>query len=297
MTQNDFVVLSHFFILFIPKNTFLHAPNQTVKSVDIFFTLITGGSQGIGKALARECAKRKMNLLIIALPDEHLETTAQQIRDEFKVEVATLGMDLSQQGAAKKTLEWCQENNYQVNMLINNAGFGRSGWLEKLPLNTYRRMIGVNNQALFEFCYEFLPMLKANKTAYILNMSSLEAYLPTPYKAVYTATKHFVFAFSLALKEELKSFDVHVSVLCPGSTLTNEDGLKRIQAMGRTARIAVMMPEPVAEIAINKLLKKKQIIIPGNVNKFIVFLSKIIPVTRKMRLLEKIFRSYVNEDS
>lgn len=259
-----------------------------------YFTLITGGSQGIGKALAIECAKRGMNLLIVALENDHLESTVQEIRSKFNyIKVHELGIDLSRKEAAQEVLSWCQSNGYQVNVLINNAGFGRSGWFEKMPLGMYRTMIQLNNQALFELCYHFLPILKQNKPAHIMNMSSLEAYLPTPYKAAYTATKHFVFAYSLALREELKQFDVNVSVLCPGSTITNEDGRRRIQSQGKKAKLVIMMPETVAEIAITDLLNKKQIIIPGRVNKFIAFLSQRIPIRRKMRLLEKLFRAYV----
>lgn len=261
------------------------------------FTLITGGSQGIGKALAMACAKRGMNLLIIALDNEHLQNAVSEIKTAYPgIQVHCLGMNLAHKEAAREVFEWCQSNNYQVNILINNAGFGRSGWFEKMPLEMYRTMIQLNNQTLFELCYHFIPLLKQNQPAHILNMSSLEAYLPIPYKAAYTATKHFVFAYSLALREELKPFGVNVSVLCPGSTITNEDGLKRIQSQGKKAKIAVMMPEPVAEIAITELLNKKQIIIPGRVNKIIAFLSKRIPIQRKMKLLEKLFRSYVTEE-
>ncbi len=260
------------------------------------YTLITGGSQGIGKALAQSCARRGMNLLLVALENEHLPKTAAELKVAHPdIQVDSLGINLAQKDAAKEVFEWCRKNDYQVNMLINNAGFGRSGWFEKMPLEMYRTMIQLNNQTLFELCYHFIPMLKQNQPAHIMNMSSLEAYLPTPYKAAYTATKHFVFAYSLALREELKQFGVNVSVLCPGSTITNEDGLKRIESQGRKARLVVMMPEPVGEIAISELLNKKQIIIPGRVNKFIAFLSKRIPIRRKMRLLEKLFRSYVEK--
>jgi len=230
----------------------------------VCYTLITGGSQGIGKALAMACARRDMNLLIVALDNEHLTETVNEIQEQFDhLDVDCLGIDLSQKDAARQVFEWCRLKGYQINMLINNAGFGRSGWFEKMPLEMYRTMIQLNNQALFEMCYHFMPMLKENQPAHVMNMSSLEAYLPTPYKAAYTATKHFVFAYSLALREEMKQFGVNVSVLCPGSTITNEDGLKRIQSQGRKAKLVVMMPEPVAEIAIDELLKKKQIIIPG----------------------------------
>ncbi len=263
-----------------------------------YYTLVTGGSQGIGRALSMECAKRGMNLLIVALENEHLNNTVEEIKDTYNnILIHSLGIDLSKKEAAQEVFSWCKENGFEINILINNAGFGRSGWFEKIPLEMYRTMIQLNNQALFELCYHFIPMLKENKPAHIMNMSSLEAYLPTPYKAAYTATKHFVFAYSLALREEMKQFGVNVSVLCPGSTVTNEDGLKRIQSQGKKAKLVVMMPEPVAEIAITDLLNNKQIIIPGRVNKFIAFLSKRIPIRRKMRLLEKLFRSYVQEEA
>jgi short-subunit dehydrogenase len=260
------------------------------------YTLITGGSQGIGKAMATACAKRGMNLLIVALDNEHLLNSVAAFKATYpNISIDSLGIDLSAENAAQEVFDWCLSKGYQVNMLINNAGFGRSGWFEKMPLDMYRTMIRLNNQTLFELCYLMIPMLKQNSPAHIMNMSSLEAYLPTPYKAAYTATKHFVFAYSLALREELKPFGVNVSVICPGSTITNEDGLKRIQAQGKKAQLIVMQPEPVGEIAISELLNKKQIIIPGRVNKFIAFLSKRIPMRRKMRLLEKLFRSYVEE--
>lgn len=260
------------------------------------YTLITGGSEGIGKAMAQACAQRGMNLLIVALDNEHLLNTVTGFKAAYpNILVDGLGIDLSKENVAQEVFDWCRDNDYLVNMLINNAGFGRSGWFEKMPLDMYRTMIRLNNQTLFELCYLFIPMLKQHAPSHIMNMSSLEAYLPTPYKAAYTATKHFVFAYSLALREELKPFGVNVSVICPGSTVTNEDGKKRIKAQGRKAKLVVMQPETVGEIAISELLNKKQIIIPGRVNQFIAFLSKRIPIRRKMRLLEKLFRSYVEK--
>ncbi len=262
-----------------------------------YFTLITGGSQGIGKALSQECARRGMNVLIVALDNTHLQATREEIASAYpNISVDAFGIDLSRPNAAWEVHDWCLSNDYRINMLINNAGFGRSGWFEEMPLETYHTMIQVNNKALFELCYHFVPMLKEHSPAHILNMSSLEAYLPTPYKAAYTATKHFVFAYSLALREELKQFGVNVTVICPGPTITNEDGLKRIQSQGKKAKWVVMMPESVAAIAITGLLNHKQVIIPGRVNKFIAFLSRQIPIRRKMRILEQLFRSYVKEN-
>ena len=180
------------------------------------YTLITGGSQGIGKALAQACAKRGMHLLIVALDNEHLHNTVNELQVDFpNIQVHSLGIDLSKKEAAKEVFEWCQSNDYQLNVLINNAGFGRSGWFEKIPMETYRTMIQLNNQALFEMCYHFLPMLKNNQPSHIMNMSSLEAYLPTPYKAAYTATKHFCICLLLSFKRGTQTIQCECKCALP----------------------------------------------------------------------------------
>jgi short-subunit dehydrogenase len=265
-----------------------------MRSSNHAYTLITGGSQGIGLALARECARRGRPVLIVALDEPELYQTAEDIHEAFGVPAHALGLDLTQPDAAGRVWDWCEQNGYEIDCLINNAGFGRSGLFEQLPLEEYRRMLALNNWALFEMTYRFIPMLLGRPGARIMNMSSLEAYLPTPYKAAYSGVKHFVFAFSLALAEEMRPRGISVTVLCPGSTLTNEDGLRRIKAMGRKARLVVMMPDQVAREAIDGMLRGKRVVIPGRINRFIAFLARNIPLGVKMRLLAGIFTAYAD---
>ena len=179
-----------------------------------------------------------------------------------------------------------------MDVRINNAGVGAGGRFENIPSPIYLKMINLNVQAFTMVTYHFLPMLRQQSSAFILNMSSMEATLPLPYKAVYTGTKNYIFAFSLALREELAQSNVQVSVLCPGPVLTNPDGLKRMNAHGNRARLVMLMPEIVAKIGIDNLLKGKGVIIPGKINWSIVKLMKLFPTRLKMRILERLFRVY-----
>lgn len=126
----------------------------------------------------------------------------------------------------------------------------------------------------------------------IAAMSSMEANLPLPYKSVYTGPKNFVYAFSLALREELVYSNVKVSVLCPGPVLTNTEGLIRMRAHGNRAKIVMLMPEEVARIGMEFLLKGRAVIVPGKINWTIVKLMKLCPTSLKMKILGRVFRVY-----
>lgn len=260
------------------------------------YTLITGASMGIGRALAEECAQRGRNVLMVALDGPELHTAASEIRQKYGVETHPLGIDLTTVDAPLKVYTWCQENGYIVDMLINNAGFGLGDILDLVPIGVYQKMLRLNNQVMFELTYHFLPHLKQLDKAYILNTSSMEGLMPMPFKAAYTATKHFVTAFSLSLREELAETGVSVSALCPGPVVTNEDGLKRIQRSGRKAKLVVMHPHQVAPIAINGLFNGKRIIIPGVMNQLMIVLNNVLPLSIRMKLLRKIGKGVIPKE-
>lgn len=257
-----------------------------------YYALITGSSSGIGRAMAEECAGRGRHLLLVALEEPALHETARSIREQYGVKVHCLGIDLTEETAPRQVLDWCRENEFRVNVLINNAGFGRGGLFEHTPLEEYFTMLKLNNQAAIGLTYLFIPELRRHAPSHILNTSSMEATLALPYKAAYTGTKHFLYGFSLAIREELREDGVNVSVLCPGPTVTNEDGLRRIQAQGRKAKVLVSMPEDVAREAITGLFRRRQVIIPGKVPRLIVRLMHWFPTSVKMRILERVFRPY-----
>lgn len=256
------------------------------------YTLITGASQGIGKALAMECASRGIHVLLIALDEPILSAAAQEIKEKYRVKVDYLGVDLTREDSPQKIATWCMEKNYPIQTLINNAGFGKGGLFAEVDLIAYNRMIDLNNKAMVGLIYHLLPLLKQHPKAYILNMSSMEATLPLPYKTVYTGTKNFVYAISLALREELKTSNISVSVLCPGPVVTNEEGLERIKSHGARAKLIVMMPDEVAKIAITQMLDKKRVIIPGWGPYLIIKVMGLFSTGLRMSILERLFRVY-----
>ena len=242
--------------------------------------------------MARACAQKGQNLLLVALPGDELEETCRELREQHAVEVHGYGLDLTQPGATQQIYDWCKTEGFEVNILINNAGIGTGGQFIDIDLPLYQHMIQLNVQAMVELTYLLIPELKKHQPAHILSMSSMEANLPLPYKAVYTGTKNFIYAFSLAIREELREEGVKVSVVCPGPVVTNEDGMKRIKSQGWKAKILMKMPEFIAAYTLPRMLKGKAVIIPGTLPNVLMFLGKILPTGLKMRLLERIFRAY-----
>lgn len=260
------------------------------------YTLITGASHGIGMAFCHEFAKRGHNLFIIALPDKKLLSVDKKLKEKYEVSIVAMGMDLTQENAATSVYNFALSNNIRINHLINNAGIGSGGLFVNSNNELNAHIMRLNNQTMVELTRIFLPSLIEHAPSYILNMSSMEATLPLPYKSVYTATKNFIYSFSLALSEELKPHKVKVSVVCPGAVLTNEDGLKRIESMGWRARLLLKMPDDVASFAIKQMNKGKRVIIPGIVPLIIIRIMHLLPLSLKMRILEKIFRNYKDHD-
>jgi uncharacterized protein len=259
------------------------------------YALITGASLGIGKALAYECASRNINLLLIALPGKELDYLVTAIKNNYQVEVHSFAIDLTSEDPGKKIAEWVNENNFSVNILINNAGMGANGMFEYGDIDFYFKMIKLNTMAITSLTYHLVPKLKEHDEAFILNLSSIEAFMPLPYKAVYTGTKNYIYAFSLSLREEMKHYNIKVSVLCPGPTITNRGGLMRIKAHGKKSKIMVLLAKQVARIAIKQMFKSKGVIIPGTANLIMSRFSKSLPTMTRMRLLEKMFRMYRTE--
>jgi short-subunit dehydrogenase len=249
------------------------------------YALITGASKGIGKAIAILLAQKGHAVLLVARSEQLLRDLSVEINQQYNVETAYLAVDLSDSSAPQQILDWCNSNNYSVNMLINNAGYGLNGLLEEYPLEAHLEMMQVNMNSLLALTYLFLPYLKKLPKAYIGNIASGAAYQSVPGLNTYAATKSFVLSFSRGLAYELRNSTVSVSCVCPGATdtdfanrahVTNAKALKMAEKFN-------MSPSIVAQIAVEGILAGKVEIVPGFINKMAKVLANLLPD----RLLEK----------
>ncbi|WP_153796728.1 SDR family NAD(P)-dependent oxidoreductase [Foetidibacter luteolus] len=257
----------------------------------MYYTLVTGSSSGIGKALAIECAARGMHVLLAALPGEELDDTHNFISSNYRVNCHALPVDLSLPGSAEALYNRCKQNGYQVNMLINNVGLGSKGAFEKTSAAFYQTQIQLNITTTCLLTRYFINDLQQHKPAYILNTGSLGGFFAMPHKAVYAASKAFVYTFSMSLALELKQAGIHVSVLCPGGVDTNANVRASNASLKGIARKSILQPEDVARQAITQMLKGRHVIIPGAVNKMSYYAGRIIPSFIKNRLVLRAFKN------
>ena len=242
------------------------------------FSLVTGASQGLGRALAEECARLGMNLILVALPDTCLPKISKEIACRYGVAVVYRETDLTAPDSPKVIFRWIEDQKLRVHMLVNNAGIGCHGPFVDSRPERNQAMINLNITALVQLTHIFLPELKKHNRSYILNVASLAAFYAMPFKPVYAPTKAFVLNFSLALRAELAETAVKVSALCPGGIMTNEECRKLIAAQGFFGRISCHYPEEVARYAIRQLFQNRAIIVPGLVNKLARFLGGMTPL-------------------
>ena len=228
--------------------------------------LITGASSGIGRDMARYLSKIGYDLVIVARNQNLLE----ELKNELKTNVKIECMDLSQ-------IENCQklyENNPDIDILINNAGFGDCGNFTHTDLNKELKMIKTNIVAYHILTKLYLIDMKAKDSGKILNVASIAGFMPGPLMATYYSTKSYVVRLSESIREELKKekSNVKISILCPGPVNTNFNNVANVRFHLREANSF-----KVTEYTINKLLKGKFYIIPGFDVKLGIFFSHFVP--------------------
>lgn len=241
------------------------------------FALVTGSSSGIGRAIAEELAKLGYHLLLVALPGGELEEAAKSIRDATGFRVDTFEADLCQEGADHQVVQWVRSLGVPVSVLVNNAGRGYVGAYTGFDHPFFQDLLRLNIMNLVGITTLMIPELRRNQTAYILNLGSMASFFPLPYKTVYAASKVFVLAYSVALREELKEAGISVTVVCPGAVTTNDKVRERIEAAGLLGRITALSPGYVARKSVRGMLRKKRMVLPGISPKFSWYLGRWLP--------------------
>jgi short-subunit dehydrogenase len=224
--------------------------------------LITGASFGIGLEFARIFAREGYNLVLVARSADKLRQLASELEKAHGTRSLMLATDLSEPGAPAYVLDQTTRADIQVDVLVNNAGFGQYGMFAENDLEECLRQIQLNVTTLTHLTRLYLPAMIARKSGGILNVASTAAFQPGPLMAVYFATKAYVLHFSEALANELDGTGVSVTCLCPGPTATEFH--KRANATGmRLLKFGSMDARTVAEDGYRGLVAGKPVVISG----------------------------------
>lgn len=224
-------------------------------------TLITGASAGLGVEFARQLSARGHRLVLAARRKDRLDALAGELGN-----ARTIAIDLAEKGSAQRLMAEIEGGGDEVELLINNAGYGLTGSFAELDAGRQREMIDLNIGTLTDLCRAIAPGMIARKAGGIINVASTGAFQPGPRMAVYFASKAYVLSFTEALHEELKPHGIHVTALCPGPTKTEFGEVAGIADNGMIARLA-MEAGPVVAAGLKGLDRNHAVVVPGLINK------------------------------
>ena len=256
--------------------------------------LVTGASTGIGYAIAKELARRGANLIISATArsEDKLHELSSEIKD-LGSECNIFLEDLSRLNSGRSLYDQIKLQNLHVDLLINNAGYGRWGTFHEVEMEDYTDMIQLNITSLSELSHLFIPDMISKGEGGVINVGSVASLTPVPYSSVYAATKAYVLSLSEGLRYEYRNSNIRIMALLPGATVSNfgqvataKSDKLRERLKKRTKRSAAgsvfQTSHEVAVECLDGFAKDKQFIIPGKGNKRTALITKLMP--RKMVL-------------
>jgi len=252
--------------------------------------LITGASSGIGYEFSHIFGKYYYRVILVSRDRERLRAIQKELHEKYGIEVVIIPKDLSLPSSTQEIFDMIKKENIDVDVLINNAGFGNLGKFSESDLKKELEMINVNISALTALTRLFLPEMIAKNHGKILNVASTAAFQPGPMMSVYYATKAYVLSFSEALSEELKGTGVTVTALCPGPTASNFQKTAGIQETKLIKGKRIATSKEVAEFGYDAMMKGKRIAVQGTMNKLMAYGVKFLPrrlVTRTVKKMHE----------
>ena len=244
--------------------------------------LITGGSEGIGYELARCYARGGANLVLSARSKDKLTHACRKLEKEFKVHADGVCMDLSVPGSAEQLYQ--KTKKHEIDVLINNAGFGSAGKAEEIDLQRDEAMIQLNDASMVTLCKLFARDMLAKHAGTIINIGSTGAFQPGPYIAGYYASKAFAVSYSRALACELKHSGIRVLCPCPGPV----DTAFYAKSNGIKPKGAVSAADTAAWIYAHRS-SNHPVIVQGVIN----HLAMIVPSGIRMHIVERMKLKYM----
>lgn len=256
-------------------------------------TLITGASSGIGEAFARKLAAENHNLVLVARSEDKLHELCDELMLKHQITAHYVALDLTDFEADKKLFEETEKHGFEVEWLINNAGFGSMGDFARLDLERELQMIDLNISALVALTHRFLQKMRERKSGVIINVSSAAGFQPIPFMATYAATKAFVTAFSEAISEENRPYGITVLALCPGATETNFFAASSIKEPMQVK--GMQTSEEVVETALKAVKSGKSSVVSGWANYVGSVLGTFAPNALVTRVIGNVLRPKFEE--
>ncbi|MBD2307322.1 SDR family oxidoreductase [Chroococcidiopsis sp. FACHB-1243] len=253
--------------------------------------LITGASAGIGATFAHELASRQMDLVLVARSADKLQQLAAQLQAQNQIQVYVLVHDLTVPEAATAIYNTVTEKGLEIDLLINNAGFGDYGDFAERDGDRQVRMVQLNVLALVDLTHKFLPGMRQRRSGGIINLASTAAFQPIPYFSVYAASKAFVLNFSEALWAENRKYGVRILAVCPGPTETKFfQEADFPSTFAETVSNNYTSPQQVVKESLQALKKNRSSIVPGLTNKVSANAYRFLPRQVLVSLIGKVFK-------
>ncbi len=250
------------------------------------WALVTGASAGIGVALAEELASGGTNLVLTARRKDRLDALAQRLSTSCKVQTEVFPADLADPAAPEKIFAFTKEKGIAIDLLINNAGFGKYGEFPSIDKQRLLDMVQVNCAAVVHLTHLYLPEMVARRRGDILILASTASFQAVPYISTYAATKAFDLLFAEGLAEEMKPYGIRVCALCPGSTKSEfhaVSGQEKFQRRVETAR-------KVAQTGLKALAAGKSYVISGLGNYLGAHGERLVPRRFVTRTAARMFK-------
>jgi len=251
------------------------------------WAVVTGASAGIGEAIAVELAEAGVNLILTARRRERLDLLAERLRTKNGIQAQVIVADLTLPQAPQQIFDGTEGAGLQVDVLVNNAGFGEYGEFLRSNLEMQVSMVQVNCAAVVHLTRLFLPAMVERRRGGVLIVASTAAYQPVAYLATYGATKAFDRMLAEALAEEMKRYGVRVSALCPGPT---ESEFDQVAGQRTGDKRKLQTATEVARRGLEGLVRGKHWVIPYFAGRLQVFAQRFVPRRVVSGAAERMFR-------
>jgi short-subunit dehydrogenase len=263
--------------------------------------LVTGASSGIGLAIAKALSKRGANLILTARSENKLNEVAESLRKTGSKAYVFVG-DLSIPNAGETLYNTITQAGLSVDLLINNAGYGRWGKFTDFEREDYAKMIQLNITSLTDLCHLFIPDMVKKGSGGIINVGSIASFSPVPYGNVYSSSKAYVLNFTEALRYEYQNKGIQIMALCPGGTKSNFSTVASENSEKITAKVnqmeassSMLSAETVANECLDAFLKNKMYVVTGRSNKIMTALGRHLPRKMMLNIAGKMFANVVGE--